>query len=222
MTVERHEFRKRNTTSTVSSAPSIERLLDVAHRVLDALAGVAHHSSFVPGGSVFCELVDLRAGSPSLTVRRAVALRLHDVDADRLLAVEERRRARLLGAVVDVGDLAEPDELAVALRRRRAARSPPACSRRPSRRIDAARRACPSTLADRRREVLRPQRLHHLRRRSTPAACEIAPDAARRSARAVDLADDVHLGDAGDRAQLAAIAGIGDARQLAAPSASAT
>ena len=42
MTVERHELRNRNTTSTVSSAPSTSASSHVAHRVVDARAGVAH------------------------------------------------------------------------------------------------------------------------------------------------------------------------------------
>ena len=45
----------------------------------------------------------------------AVALRLLDVDSDRFPAVVERQGALLLGAVVHVGDLAQPDQPAVSL-----------------------------------------------------------------------------------------------------------
>ena len=103
-------------------------------------------------------LLDLRRRASrtwSRDVGRAVALRLLDVDADRFLAVVERERARLLGPSLIVGDLAEPDELAVALGDDEVARTPPAFSRRPARRIDAlVERAVHA--ADRRREVLQP------------------------------------------------------------------
>ena len=42
MTVERHELRNRNTTSTVSSAPSISASCTSATELVDARPGVAH------------------------------------------------------------------------------------------------------------------------------------------------------------------------------------
>ena len=102
MTVERQEFRNRNTISTVSSAPSTSAACDVGDRVRDARAGVADDArASRPAGSVCWICVDLVAHGVG-DGRRAVALGLLDVDADGLLAVEQRGRARLLGADVDV------------------------------------------------------------------------------------------------------------------------
>ena len=43
MTVERHEFRKRNTTSTVRSAPSSSASSTLRTECRDALPGIPHH-----------------------------------------------------------------------------------------------------------------------------------------------------------------------------------
>ena len=48
MTVERHELRKRNTTSTVSSAPSISASCTLFTARRDARAGVLHHLELRP------------------------------------------------------------------------------------------------------------------------------------------------------------------------------
>ena len=52
ITVERHELRNRNTTSTVSNAPSEQRLLDVRHGVATRSPASFTMSIFVPFGSV--------------------------------------------------------------------------------------------------------------------------------------------------------------------------
>ena len=57
------------------------------------------------------------------------------------LIVEQRERARLLGAVAHVGDVAEPDELCRCARPRRAARTPARFSRRPLSRIERSSRS---------------------------------------------------------------------------------
>ena len=113
-----------------------------------------------------------------------------------------------------VGDVAEPDRCGRCARRRRAARSRRACrdgrcrrivrsSSAPFRRPTGAARFCAcsacTTCADAdagRLQRLRAELDGHL---------------------ALDAADDVDLGDAGDAAQLARDAGIGEARQLARP-----
>ena len=98
MTVERHELRKRKTTSTVRIAPSTSASSTSAHRVAHALAGVAHDLDRRPRRQ---RRAERRRAAPSrrrLTVRRAVALRLHDVEPDRLAPVVQRGRAPLGGA----------------------------------------------------------------------------------------------------------------------------
>ena len=61
MTVERHEFRNRNTTATVSAAPSSSASCTLCDRGLDAHAGVAHHAQGHAGGQRPLNLVDLSA-----------------------------------------------------------------------------------------------------------------------------------------------------------------
>ena len=163
MTVERHELRNRKTTSTVSSAPSISASCDVAHRV-------ARRARRRRGRRRARRRRAASAGSrrparaiASATCGGAVALRLLDVDADGFLAVEERQRARLLGAVARRRRPRRAGRAARRARRRRAARSPRRLE--PAAQPDRALVELAVEPADRRREVLRLQRLHDLRRR---------------------------------------------------------
>ena len=110
----------------------------------------------VPAGSVFCSSAT-RARMASLTAVVLYPLRLHDVDPDRLRAVVQRRRRRLGGTGLDIGDLAEPDRADRRVARRRAARNPPG-ARAALRDESCCSIEVPSTPADRRREVLRAQR----------------------------------------------------------------
>ena len=75
MTVERHEFRNRKTTATVSAAPSISASCDAEHRVLDAHAGVLHDAQGHAGRQ---RLLDLRR--PARGSRRPTAVVLKPVD----------------------------------------------------------------------------------------------------------------------------------------------
>ena len=114
-------------------------------------------------------------------LRGAVALRLLDVDADRLFAVEQRRRARLLRAILHVGDVAEPHDPAL----RCADRSARELGRllEPAAQPDRALVELAVEPADRRREVLRLERLDDLR--DAEAGClQVASAGARPSARA--------------------------------------
>ena len=125
MTVERHEFRNRKTTSTVSSAPSTSVSSTLLHRVAHALAGVAHHlDASCPAAAVGCDLGDPRLHAVGdrgravpacdFTMSRPIAWR-----PLKSAATAARRRRRR-----HVGDLAERDELRRCASRRRAARSP--------------------------------------------------------------------------------------------------
>ena len=68
MTVERHELRNRNTTSTVSSAPSISALCDVgAPSCVDARAGVADDAKLDARRQRLLDVVDLGADRGALT-----------------------------------------------------------------------------------------------------------------------------------------------------------
>ena len=116
ITVERHEFRNRKTTSTVSSAPSTSASSTLRTELRTRSPASRTISSRVPGGSVFCSWA-MRAFTQIGHRRRAVLARLHDVETDRLTTVEQRRRRRLGRARLDVRDLAERDRAA-----RRAAR----------------------------------------------------------------------------------------------------
>ena len=69
MTVERHEFRNRNTTSTVSSAPSTSASSTFAHR-RRRRASPASRTTLErrrPAGSVVCDLVDCARAPASAT-----------------------------------------------------------------------------------------------------------------------------------------------------------
>ncbi len=50
MTVDRHEFRNRKTTSTVRAAPSTSASIDVSHGVVDPHAGILHEVELRPLG----------------------------------------------------------------------------------------------------------------------------------------------------------------------------
>ena len=109
MTVERQELRNRNTTATVRAAPSNERALDARHRIGHAHAAVLHDAqSVTPAGSVGLDLRHARAhllGDGGGAEPRG----LQDVDAHRLVVVVEGEGSRLLGAVLDVGHVAQAD-----------------------------------------------------------------------------------------------------------------
>ncbi len=198
ITVERHEFRNRNTTSTVSTAPrnnaSSTLLTAWSTRTPESFT----RSIFVPFGSVGSICVETIA-DPSRDVRRAVALRLLDVDADRFLAVVQRERARLLRRVLDRRDLPEPNELSVAigddevLELRRILETAAQTNRALVERAVHA--------AHRRGEVLRLKRLHHLRDADVRRLQPVRIDFDRQLA--LDLAEDLHVGHARNRAQLA-------------------
>ena len=84
MTVERHEFRNRNTTSTVSSAPSISASSTFRTECVDPhRRRPCTTSSVVPGGQRLLRSLASRARICVAHVGGAVALRLLDVDADR-------------------------------------------------------------------------------------------------------------------------------------------
>ena len=53
ITVERHEFRNRNTTSTVSSAPSMSASSTLRTAWLTRSPAFCTSANFTPGGSVF-------------------------------------------------------------------------------------------------------------------------------------------------------------------------
>ena len=68
MTVERHELRNRNTTSTVSSAPSTSVVCTLAHRPAHALARrPATTASFAAAGQPLLERARARAFTSSAT-----------------------------------------------------------------------------------------------------------------------------------------------------------
>ena len=198
MTVERQELRKRNTTSTVSSAPSISASLHVPHRVVHPQAGVLHDLQLHPRRHAL-----LQRGDPPVNhvghLSRAVALGLEDLDADGLAAVERGESPALLGAVAHLGDLAQPDDLAVPLRHDqplevRGRVEPPL-------EPDGALLQRAVEPPDRRGQVLRLERLHHL---GDADACRLHRDG-------LDLdrqlpfqpAHDAHLGHPGHGAQFA-------------------
>ena len=106
MTVERHEFRNRNTISTVSSAPSISvrRTFSTATRIGREASAIG--SSCTPGGScgcisaiVFVQAVDHLDG--------VLVLRLLHRQQQRALAVVEREAVDLLRAVGHARDLVD-------------------------------------------------------------------------------------------------------------------
>ena len=88
MTVDRHELRNRNTTSTVSSAPSINVSSTLRTEFRTRTPASRTISMRVPAGSVFCKLGDRVSSRASLTAGRRVLARLDDVEPDRLRPVE--------------------------------------------------------------------------------------------------------------------------------------
>jgi hypothetical protein len=89
----------------------------------------------------------------------AVLARLDHVEPERRRVVVERRRRGLRGARAHVGDLSQPDQLAVALATTIASNSS-GRSKRPSSRIERCSRL--RSPADRRRDVLRAERADDL------------------------------------------------------------
>ena len=88
ITVERHEFRNRNTMPIVSSAPSNSVRCTFFDRHADRARVVAHHVERHAGGQLGAELV----GHPVQAVDdadRVLALRLQYVERQRALAVVE-------------------------------------------------------------------------------------------------------------------------------------
>ncbi len=68
ITVERHEFRNRNTTSTVSSAPSSSASCTLSTEWLTRSPESRTTSSFAPCGSVACSLLTRASTSPATSV----------------------------------------------------------------------------------------------------------------------------------------------------------
>ena len=189
MTVERHELRNRNTTSTVSSAPRPAPPPRCARRASTrGRRSPSPRRSSCPSGSVFCDLLDPLAARRRPTVGGAVALGLLDVDADRFRAVEERERARLLGAVAARRPPGRAGSAAPFRSATTSCAKSAGPSSRPRSRI-ARSSSWPVHAPDRRREVLRLQRLHHLRRRSRPRPAARAGRSSTVSSRST-LADD--------------------------------
>jgi hypothetical protein len=81
MTVERHEFRNTNTTSTVSAAPSISAHCTFATELRTRVPASRTTLRLTPCGRLFADRADLSADRVG-DRRRAVAFRLLDVDAD--------------------------------------------------------------------------------------------------------------------------------------------
>ena len=92
-----------------------QRFLHAPHRIRHADAGVTHDAQRHAGRQGALNLRHLRPNHVCHRCR-AVALRLDDVDADRLLAVVERDRARFLGRIAHGRDVAEANDAAVRLR----------------------------------------------------------------------------------------------------------
>jgi hypothetical protein len=185
-----------------------ERLLDVAHRMAHPLARILHLGELHIGGQRFLQLFHLRLNRGG-HLRRAVALRLEDLDPNRLLAVEERHRARLFGSIVDVRDLIQADQLSAAFGDDEIAEVRGV--------LEAA--AQPDQLllqvavqpSNGRREILLSERGDHLGD-AHPRRLEIRGTQLDDHV-ALHFTHDVHLRDPGDRAQLARESGIGDARE---------
>ena len=115
MTVERHELRNRNTTSTVSAAPSTSAFCTSATELVTRGPVSRATTNSTPGGSVRLDGVDLLADARA-DVGGAGAVGLDDVDADGVAAVVDRADVRGSSvAVAGDGDVAEADQAAAAL-----------------------------------------------------------------------------------------------------------
>ena len=186
-----------------------QRLLDVPHRRRDARAGVADDVEGHALRERRLHLFDLFANRRG-DLRGAEALRLLDVETDRLIAVEHGGGARLLGAVARIGNVAEADHAALRLRDRQ-----PGEVRRllqPALETDRALLELTVEAAHRRREVLRLQGLHDLRDAQAGRLQVARPQLHRQLA--LDAADHFDLGHAGYAAQPPGDVGIGEPRQL--------
>ena len=104
ITVERQEFRKQNTMSTVSRPPSTSVFSTSAtdSRMKIDVSRTIWIS--VPGGSSACSCVDGRAHRVHDADGVGLGL-LGDVDGHGRLAVDERERPLLLDGVLDGGDV---------------------------------------------------------------------------------------------------------------------
>ena len=191
MTVERHELRNTNTTSTVSSGAFDQGVLHVGHRVGDARPGVARDHELDARRQRLLDVVDLGPDAGA-DVGGAGAVGLDDVDADRVAAVEHRGRPRLLGRVFGHRDVAQADQPSAALRHDQPGEV--------GRAVEAAAQADRALghrlvdAADRRRQVLRLQRLHHLADADAGGLQRLRIELDGQLA--LDAADDADLGDA--------------------------
>ena len=143
---------------------------------------------------------------------RAEAGGLEDVDADGLFVVVRGERTRLFGRVADVGQIAEPDDAALVLRDDELLE----VGRRiePALQPDRALVELPFEPADRRRQVLRLQRLNDLRDADARGLQVARPDL--HDQLALDRANEVNGGHAGNATQPPRDVRVGDARQLGA------
>ena len=115
ITVERQEFRNRNTISTVRIAPSISvwRTLATETRIWREPSAIG--SSRRPGGSCLLHLGDGRLQAVDHG-DGVFVLRLLHRQQQRALAVVQRQAVDLLRAVDDAGQLVQPHRRAVAPR----------------------------------------------------------------------------------------------------------
>ena len=211
MTVERQELRNRNTTATVRAAPSRSAALDARHRIGHAHAAVLHDTQGHAGRQRGLDLGHARAhllGDGGGAEPRG----LQDVDADRLVVVEEREGSRFFGAVLDVGHVAQPHDASAGLRDDDVLELGGRVQ--PSLQADRALIQLAFEPPDRHGQVLRLQRLHHLAH-ADPAGLEVARPHLHDQL-ALDGAGQVHRGDAVDAAQPPRDAGIGEPGQLGA------
>ena len=93
ITVERQEFRNRKTMATVSRPPSISVCCTLSTEFRMPREPSRTISSFTPGGSGLLQLGH-RLAHAARHLDGVLALRLDDVDGERALAVEQRRRSR--------------------------------------------------------------------------------------------------------------------------------
>ena len=209
MTVERHEFRNTNTTRTVRIAPrnsaSSTLLTAWSTRTPESFTS----SILVPFGRVFSICVKPIAHLRR-DVGRAVATRLLDVDADGFLVVVQRERPRLFRRVLDGRDLAETNELTVAVGHDEIVELRGILQA--TAKANRALVECAVHASDRGREVLRLQRLHDLRNADIRGLKPVRIDLDRQLA--FHLAEDLYVGHTLNRAQLARDAGIGESRQF--------
>ncbi len=196
ITVERQELRKRNTTSTVSSAPSTSAFSTSSTERSTRSPASRTTLMSTPAGSVG------RSSSTFALMRFAtsavrVALGLDDVEADGLLAVEEGERARLLGAVDGAANVAEADQTPTARGHDQLVEV--AGVGEPPGEADGPLREGVGQPPHRRRQVLRLHRPHHL---GDADAGGLQPLRLQLDGHLALDCPQPHVGDAGDAAQL--------------------